>query len=894
MSPVSAGPSGRGGQDGPERPPRIWSYLLRAALPSEDAEVLLGDLAEEYTERVVPAMGARRARRWYRKMVLGTIRARWGRGRLARNPRRGGVVDGLSQDLVYGLRGLVRRPGLTAAVVATLAVTMGATISMYAVVHAVLIEPLPYPEASGIVSLFQGSAERPDARGKVSIPNFQDWRARSTTVSTMATVRSASFILTGRGDPRPVHGALISDRFFQVFRELPTLGRGIEATEAVPGGPDVVVVSDRFWRTVLEGRPDVLGAPVDLDGTTHHVVGVAPPGFDYPDGADVWVGERIDVAGCGRNCVNNLVVGRLASGSGIDAARSEFDAIARSMADEYRLRGYQVNVVPLHEVVVGDVRGPLRLLLGAVGLVLLIGCANIAGLLVARGQYRVAELAVRRAVGAGRLRIVRQLIVEAGVLGAAGGAVGLGLAALTLPAVRRSASLAIPRLETATVDGSVLLFVVAALVGATLLFGLAPALALTRDDIVGRLRSGAARGSASHSRLRATLVTGQVALSVVLIVGATLLVRTVARIRDVPLGFEPDAIQVISLSVPEGEEPTAEGVIRLHRAFLERLRDEPAVVAVGGAFGAPLSDIDVASGLRVDGWTGSEGPPSAGVRTVTPGYFTTLGIALRSGRLPEAGDRVGQARVAWVNETAARTYWSDGADPLGRTLDLSASVGLPEREPRTVVGVVADTRFGGPRQDVPPEVYVPEGQNGARTLEYFVRLRQGGGVSSVPGLARMIVRDLRPSLAVESSGSLLNRVEAADADTRLWTWLLGGFGALALGLAAMGMFGVVALEVARRRHEMGIRMAIGAPRERAVRFVLVLGLRPAVAGLALGVAAAALSRRLVAGLLFGVGPADPVSWVAAVALLLAVVAAAALLPALRVASIPPAEVLRPE
>jgi predicted permease len=535
---------------------------------------------------------------------------------------------------------------------------------------------------------------------------------------------------------------------------------------------------------------------------------------------------------------------------------------------------------------VGDVRHALLLLLGAVGLVLLIACANIANLLLARASERVDEMAVRAALGAGRARLVEQLMSEAALLALGGGLIGLLLARLGLDAVLALPGLDLPRTEAVTLDGSVLGFTLAVVTASLVLFGLAPALALARRSLLVRGQGGTRRAPAP-----AALVAAQVALSVVLFLGTALLVRTILEVRSTDLGFGVERVHVLGLGVPPGEVVDADEAIRLHEEFRRTLEGLPGVVSVGAAFGAPLSAINVFSSVEIEGWAGSEPPPAAGVRTITPGYLATLGIALRAGRAPVPSDRIGAARVAWINETAARTWFGD-ADPLGRSLDLSASAGLPEAEDRTIVGVVADTRFDGPRRPAPLEVYIPHAQNGVRYLEYFVATREGAPPTA--SAARAALGTLAPGLPLQDLGALRRRVAGVEAETRLWAALLGVFTALALGLAALGLFGTVAYQVAVRRREIGLRMAIGAAAGAVVGLVLRQGLAPALVGLAAGLTLALGAVRLLDSLLFGVSPGDPTAWLGASAVLLVVIVLAALIPALRAVRIDPARTLRAE
>jgi predicted permease len=877
----------------PRGPPRIWAALVERLLDPTDAEVILGDLEEEYHDRV-GLQGRRAADRWFRRMALASIMRRWGRGRplrlrppLPSLPNPGHVMESLVQDLRFGLRSLLRRKSFTVVVLTTLTLAVGANVTIFALVDGILLEPLPFERPDELVVLGQATEENPDVLGEVSLPNFDDWRALSETVPVMASVRGTTLTLTGVGDPDVVTGALVSDRFFEVFGAGPVQGRSIERAEARPGGPDAVVLSHDFWRDRLGADPGVVGSRLELDGTPYTIVGIAPEGFAYPARTELWIGEVVDPETCGRGCVNFSVVGRLQSGTALGAAREEFRAIANRIAAEHGMEGFRVNVVSLGEVVTGDVRQALHLLLGAVALVLLIACANIANLLLANAWDRRDEMAVRSALGAGQTRIVKQLLVESGILAGVGGIWGLGLGATALRVIASLPGLDLPRLDTVAIDGAVLLFTSGVAAGTVLLFGIAPAVVLARQP----LASGR-RGSTSRSPARPVLVATQVALSLVLFLGTGLLLRTAAEVTSIDLGFgSGENVRILGLAFPPGEVPSTEEAIRFHERFREELAAAPGVVSLGAAFGAPLSDIAIHSSMDVEGWARPERPTNAGIRTVTPNYLETLDIALLAGRPPLASDVLGGERVAWINETAAREWFGSG-DAIGRRIDIAASAGLPESEPRRIVGVVGDTRFYGPRREAPPEVYVPHAQNGVRYLEYFVETRPGA--APLLATARAVLDGLGPRVPIRDQGSLQERVRGVEADARLWTLLLSLFALIAVALASVGIFGVVGYQVSQRRREIGLRMAVGATGSSVVALLIRQGLGPAAVGLCAGLLISAGAVRSLEHLLFGVAPTDPLTWAAVSILLLTVVVAASLVPSLKAVRIDPAKTLRTE
>lgn len=876
-----------------EAPPRRWTALVEGLLDPADAEAILGDLEEEYREVILPERGPARARRWYRRMVLKSIASRVARGRAQRLrplsvvwPNPGGTMERLSQDLRFSIRSLWRRPGFSLAIVATLGVAVGVNTITFALVDGVLIEPLPYADSDRLITLWQASTESPEARGSVSLPNFRDWRERSRTVDPIASYRGTTLWVTEGGDAEVVPAALVSDRFFEVLGAQPILGRGIATDEARRGGSTAVVLSHGYWQARFAGDSRVVGSALEIDGTPYTVVGIAPEAFDFPEGARLWVGDVTYPANCGRGCVNLNAIGRLGPSVTMEAALEEFEAIGVAMTRDYGMNGFRANIVSLKELVVGDVRTILVVLLAAVFLVLLIACANIANLLIARSRDRADELAIRASLGAGRPRMVAQLVTESAVLAGAGGVVGLVISWLGVRRIRTVHGLDLPRIDNVSLDASVLFFTVAAAVAAVLFFGLAPSVMAARGSLRGRIRRDPAR-----SRGRSLLVATQVGLSVVLLVGTALMARTVIELRAVDLGFEADGVQMLTLSVPEGEVPATMEAIRVYEGFVEGLSRLPGVTSVGAAFGAPLSDISIVSSVDVEGWSDAERPANAGVRTIMPGYLETLDIPLLSGRAIDRTDRLDARRVILVNQTAARA-WFGSEDPVGRVVAISASAGLPEDRARTVVGVVADTRFAGPRRSVPPEVYIPHAQNGVRFMEIFV-----ASSMSPPALleeARRVLSGLGVRVPLQSAGPLEDRVATVEAEERLWTSLLGLFTTIALSLAALGVFSVVAYQVALRQKEIGVRIAMGASGATVTRMILGQGLWPAVVGLALGLAVARSAVRTLEGQLFGVARSDPASWVGTALVLLLVAAIASLVPALRTVRVDPARTLRHE
>ncbi len=801
-------------------------------------------------------------------------------------------------DLRLALRSLARRPAFTLVAAGTLALGIGATTAIFSVAYGVLLRPLPYRDADRLVSFWEVETTEaaPEPGGNVSHPNFLDLRSTASSFESMAQYERTNLSLSGLGTAEIVPGGAVTPGFFRVFRAAPVLGRGFDAAEGRPGGPDAVVVSESFWRERLGADPAVLGTTLDLSGTPHRVVGVAPAGFAFPADARLWVPIQNDDEKCGRGCVLYKAVGRLAPGAGVERARRELRAIMARLEREYPDTNTHLSAdaLSLHDLIVGDVRPALLLLLGAVAMVLLIACANVANLLLVRGGARRAEIAVRGSLGAGRGRLLTGLMLENALLAAAGGGAGVALAAWGVDVLRRLGPADLPRLDEVRLDAPALLFAVVVMVATVALFGLAPALRLSRPRLGELLRPGG-RGTPDPAgrRLRAAVLTAEVALSVMLLLAAGLMLRSLVRMSSLDLGLEPAGVAHFTLSLPRARYAGADERL----AFLDRLEGRlaalPGVERVAAFASLPLTPVDLVGGFtRADRPEPAPGEgPSAGYRAVDPGGLELLGVPLLAGRGFAAADRHGAAPVALINRAAAQRYWP-GEDPVGKRIQLQIQVGYPEAEPRTIVGVVGDLRT---ELTVPPrpEMYVPYAQVGASFPTLVLKVR-GGDPAGVLGPARRVVSELDPELPMARPGRLQDGVDAALAPTAFYLGLLGLFAALAVTLAAVGIYGVVAYLVVQRTREIGVRMALGARVREVVGLVVWQGLRPAAAGLVLGLAGAMALGRLVADALFEVAPTDPLTYAAACAGLLVVVAVATALPARRATRIAPADALRAE
>ncbi|MHA7632908.1 ABC transporter permease [Corallococcus sp. M7] len=805
----------------------------------------------------------------------------------------------LLQDLLLALRRLRRSPTFTVVAVATLALGIGANVAIFSVVHAVLLRPLPLRDDAQLVRLFSVGRQGP---GPTSPPDLMDLREQARTFEGLAGVAPVQVTLGAdrtEASPMKVQAGMVTAGFFQVLGPRVQLGRAIQAGDDAPGAPQVAVLSHALWQRRFGGSPDVLGRTVNLGGPLPWtVVGVMAPGFDFPSRAELWtplVQDESMTKPEARGAHWLEVYGRLGPGVSLERARADAAAVARSLAARYPATNAEMgaSVESLRDVLVGQVRPSLLLLLGAVGLVLLIACANLMHLLLARAASREAETSVRLALGASRGRIARELLVESALLSVLGGGAGLLAAMWALDALAAFGPRDIPRINEVSLDGTVLAFTAGLSVFTTLLFGLVPAWQTSRVELARVLRTAGegAGGAAHHHRTRAALIVAETALAVLLLVSAGLLLRSFVHLRRVDPGFQPEGVLTVKLSLPPiryamgGAAPAA-----FYDGLLERLRGLPGVSVAGAVNAVPMEGkrwtLAVRDPLRPVA-PGTE-PWQASMRIVTPGALEALRVPVLSGRglLPE--DRGAGGRAVLINAEAARRFWP-GEDPLGRTLDLDMDLGNGAFGGR-VVGVVANLATEGLAAPAAPEVYVPYEQ--ARTTDMVLVLRTTGEPLALAGAVRAEVRGLDANLAVGSLRTLASVVDETVAPLRFYLLLASLFAGVALVLAAVGLYGVVAYAVVQRTRELGIRMALGARANQLMGMVLSHYLRLTAMGLVLGLALAWGASRALSHLLNGVGPTDPLTYGLVVAVLGAVAFLAALLPARRAAHVPPAVVLR--
>ncbi len=815
-------------------------------------------------------------------------------------------METLWREIRQTLRWMARQKGFTGAACLTLALGIGATTASFSVVYGVLLKPLPYPDPDRLVRVWEEhpGADAPFPGTYLSDRTLASWTSALRTLEGLAVYDEEVFTVEGERLP----GSSISPSLFQLLRVKPAVGRFFNPEEAVEGAADVVVVSDRLWRSRFGGSPDAVGRSLLVEGRPCFIVGVAPPGFAFPTPETVLWRPYVIPGTAGPQNDNLRVfqaLGRLPPGASPSQAATEGTAAARAVprplvADLMFGKGgpVEVRVQPFLEQVTAPVRPALLVLAAAVGLVLLIACANVSHLFLARSITRRRELAVRAALGASRGRLAGQLLTESLVLALCGGLLGLLLAWGLTRAIPALAPDNLPRIQEIRLDGRVLAFAGAVSLVAGVLAGLVPAWrVLRRGPELTLQEEGGTRATGGAGRgLRSSLLVVEAALAVVLLVGAGLLVRSFARLVEVDGGFEPDHVLTTQIYVPDPSREPAQNAALL-AALLARLKALPGVVAAGAANMAPLSGSTAMVGFDLPP-TAPGGKP-AFVRTnlwvVTPDYGRALGLRIRTGRFLESADAHNGTRALVVNEEFARLYLKDGRPVVGRRIPGLFDDAGTGGQVTEIVGVVANVLMDGPGQAPKPEIFVAAREQGERRLRRpFVLVRTVGDPRSLAPELRRLVREIEPRAALDGVDLLTHRLSAAVAQPRFAAAVLTAFSALALVLAATGLYGVLTYNLSQRRREMGIRVALGATRAGILRLVLREGLAITAAGLVLGIGAAWGVTRVMRSLLFGVTPTDPASFVIAPLALLAVALIACLLPARRASVVDPAEVLRSE
>ena len=795
------------------------------------------------------------------------------------------------QDIRIASRALIARPGFSLVAVLTLALGVGATTALFSVVYGVLLRPLPFHDADRVVALWQTAKDNPGpgVGGSVAHVNYLDWKNDAHSFESMALYSTAGFIFSGAGEAELVRGGVVTPDFFRTLGAPPVLGREFTREEDRPGGPRVVIVSYGFWKERLDGRGDVIGSTIELSSRPWEIVGVTPQGFAYPTDARIWTPVQNDDQDCGRGCVYLTGLARLAPGATVESARTEMTGIAARLEREFpdANTNVTVGVSRLQDQIVGDVKPALWMLFGAVIMVLLIACANVANLVLVRGASRQGELAVRTALGAGRGRLVQFLLIESAVIATAGAALGLILAWWGVDVLKQIAPGNIPRLTEVGFSATTFLFALGAASVTTLLFGLGPALQILRTPLVSLLNVRSDTGSRRTRWSRSALLVAEVGLSLMLLVGAGLLLRSMYRLQAIEPGFKSGNITIFTIGLPGARYPKPPDVVRAFNQLDERLSAIPGVEIVGRINGIPLGPGEnVLSFTRTDRPDPGPGQvPNALYRTVDDDYFRTAGIPLVAGRFFDSRDSAEGQPTVIISREMADEFWR-GEDPVGKTMSLERGT------VRTIVGVVAGVRSSNIQQPPQPEMYVPQVQTPSRTATYLVRSPQPEG--QVLSAAREVVRAMDPRLPVIQPGTFKALEDAALARPRFYLLLLALFAVLAVALAAIGIYGVVAYVVSQRTREIGVRIALGARTSSVIGLVIWQGLRPAFIGVVLGIIGAIQFRQLISGLLYEIEPLDPATIALVIVMLSAIVLLACLIPARRAARIPPATALRTE
>ncbi len=815
-------------------------------------------------------------------------------------------MESFIRDLRFVARSMARTPGFFIIVVATLGLGIGATTAIFSVVNGVLLRPLPYREPDRIVRVWQVNKNGGDVQ--FSDPNFNDVRAETRTLASMAEFNDLGTVsVTTTHDAVRAHVAAASSAFFSILGVHPLVGRAFVPEEQHVGAPGAVVVSQGFWQRALDGTPSALGTVLMMDGRAYRVVGVMPATVDVPSGVDLWIPRELSGPSPYRTGHNFQVIARLRDGVTLEQARRETSAIAKVLKQQYgdETWMYDAHLIPLREQLVGDVRPALMVVLAASGFLLLIGCANVVNLLVARMAAREGELALRLALGAGRGRLVRQFLAESLLLSLCGGVLGVAIGTAGVKALLALEPGRLPRIGEVGVHWPVLLFALAVSIACAVALGLLTAWRATRGDIRETLAQSqrTQAGAGATHRVRNALVVAQMALTLVLLVGAGLLARSFEQLLAVSPGFHADNAVVMDVDYPGGDTTARHQMVQLYDELMPRLAALPGVSEVGGSNFFPFAGGSMGDGAfiimsRPDEKIDFAQIPTllkdktrsgyAQFRVASPGFFRTLHIPLVSGRLFDDRDAPTAPPAAVINEALARKQWPNES-PLGKIIQFGNMDG--DLRPFTVVGVVGDIRDASLAEAPDPTFYAYYRQRPARAGTFFFVLGDAGAASSVIASARGIIHDLRPDIPPRFR-TMETILADSLADRRFTLVLLGAFGAAALLLATLGVYSVISFLVTQRRQEIGVRVALGARSEDVLRLVLRQGASLALIGVLIGAVAALGLTRLLSGLLYGVSPTDPLSFVAVMVLLTFVALVASFVPARRAAKVDPMTVLR--
>ena len=881
------------------RPAHFWRNLFRKGEVERELDDELRAYVELLTaEKMRGGMDADASRRAALLEVEGVEQVK----ERVREVRAGAMLETIIQDLRYGVRVLAKSPVFTAVAVLTLALGIGANSAIFSIVNAVLLRPLDYKD-SGRLVLVNHNYRKLGLRASVSAPGYAHYREHAQSFSAVAAYTGWSVNLTGDGEPERLQGLTVTPNLFPLLGADAARGRVLLEEEGQPGRGRVIVLSDALWRRRFGADPNVVGRALTLNGNPFTVVGVMPPAFrfgrEFGPAADFWAPITFTQQQLSPDNLTNEYLGVVASlkpGVSLAQAQAEMDAIAKTLRDQYMPGSdeayWGLLVTPMSELVVGDIRPALLVLLGAVALVLLIACANVANLMLARAASRQKEIAIRSALGAGRGRVVRQLLTESTLIALLGGAAGLLLANWGLTFLLRMNEDKIPRAHEIGLDWGVVAFTAGVSLLTGLAFGLGPAFQTSRVDLHDTLKEGGRSGSAGTRRgVRGALVVAEVSLAVVLLVGAGLLVRSFVGLRHVSPGFQPEHVIAMQVSLPYKRYPEPGQQADFYRRAMESAAALPGVRAAGAVSSLPMGGDTMSSSFRIEGRPVSpnETLPHGDLWSATHDYFRALGIPLVRGRYFSERDAADAPGVAIIDEVTARKYWPS-EDPVGKRISFEGDG--DDRKWREVVGVVGHVKNRGLEGEARPQYYVPYPQNPFSSMAIVVQAE--GDPAALAGTVRGAIQAIDVDLPVYRVTTMERLVADSLAERRFSTLLLGVFAAVALLLAAVGLYGLLSYTVAQRRHEIGIRMALGARAGDVLRLVVGQALWLTLAGIALGLVAALALTRVMAGLLYGVSALDPATFAGVALLLLAVALAACLVPARRATRVDPAIALRAE
>lgn len=799
------------------------------------------------------------------------------------------------RDIQFGVRMLLKRPGLTLAALLCLGLGTGATITMFTIINGTMLRPLPYTEPDRIMWLMETAPKRGHDWLGISYPNFRDWQEQNTSFESMAAYRYSSLSLAEGEEPRYLNGLVTSADLFRVLDVESHIGRNFTPEDDLPGAERVAIFSYGFWQSQFGGNRDILGSTVTIHGESYTVIAVMKPEFNFPEVTDVWVPINRYSGYDSRGQHSLQAVARLKPGVSVRQAREEMEIIAQGLMDAYPDLNTDngIRVEPLIDHLTADFRAQLKTLIGAVVLVLLIACANVANLLLARATGRGREIAIRSTLGAGGPRIVRQLMTECILLGAVGGLLGLAIGVIGVDLVLATIPVDIPFWMEFIIDWRVIVVLLVVSVATGLLFGIAPVTLVRKTDLTAALKEGGSRSSGgSRHLLRSTLVVGETALALILLVGAGLLIQGFLRLRMVEPGFEPERVLAMWINLPEQQYPEEEQRKTFFGQAIEGLESLPGVSSAGACLTVPMGGSNWGNSYHIEEFPveSLDQVPIGNTRSVCGDYFESMGIPLLRGRRFTEQEVMGDADIVIVNESLALKYWPDG-DALGKRLTTNR----PDSEDvrwMEIVGVVGDVRHYGLSGDIRPGFYFPYTFWSTRSMFFVVRTE--GDPASLAQSVRQLIWSIDPGLAVQNLRPMTEYISDSIWGELFFVRLLSAFAVLALILAMLGLYGVMSYAVNERTREMGIRVAVGARPSRLICLVVGQGMRLVVLGMVIGAAGAVAAGVLLASQFYGISSFEPVPLLLVAVNLSIVAFVANYLPAFRVARQDPVAALRYE